>query len=310
MPEFTYSGSVLCMGAINIDLTMYLDHLPAQGETIITDNFQTFPGGKGGNQAVTASVLGGAVHFFGKLGGDDFSDNLVGALQEKSVDVSGIIRDQESTAGIAMIWVDAHGQNSIAFTPGANAKLTPQDVANHPEQFRAGAILLVTGEIPSDTAWEAVRMAKKNGMYVILDPAPPPKDGVPTDIPQLVDIVKPNETEAAMLTGIRVVDFLTAEKAVERLQEMGFSAPIVTLGEQGVVAGIDNQIIRIEPLPVKSVDSTAAGDVFSGAMAAYLSQGGDIIDALHFAKTAAALSTTMPGAQTSIPTLEQVKAHM
>ena len=310
MQGFRFSGSVLCMGAINIDLTMVMDHLPVPGETIITDNFNTYPGGKGGNQAVAASKLGGHVGFFGKLGGDDFSDRLTQSLRDNGVDVSGILRDPGSTAGVAMIRVDSRGQNSISFTPGANAKLRPEEVHAHGSLFKPGAILLVTGEISSVTAWEAIRLAKRNGMFVVLDPAPPPKDGVPTDVPSLVDIVKPNETEASHLTGIQVTDFASAERAVAKLVEMGFAIPIVTLGEQGVVAAIEGQIERIAPFQVTSVDSTAAGDVFSGALAARLARGHGLEHALDFAKTAAALSTTMAGAQTSIPSLEQVMSAM
>ena len=185
MTELNLNGEILCMGAINMDLVMFMDHLPVPGETVITDNFSTFPGGKGGNQAVAASLLGGKVSFFGKLGGDEFSDQLVDSLQERGVGIDSILRAADLTAGIAIIRVDSAGQNSISFTPGANARLTPEEVEQNASLFTPGKILLVTMEIDPDTAHAAIRMAKKNGMTVILDPAPPPRAGFPTDIPAM-----------------------------------------------------------------------------------------------------------------------------
>lgn len=310
MNRSTLSGQILCMGAINMDLVMFMPDLPAPGETVVTDNFSTFPGGKGGNQAVTAAVLGGQVKYFGKLAQDSFSDALVSALSGRGVDTQYILRQPDSTAGIAMIWVDSRGQNSIVFNPGANRLLVPDDVPAHDVCFTEGSILLVTGEIRPDTVYAAIRQAKKKGMFVIMDPAPVPPLPLPDDIPALVDIVKPNETEASLITGISVKDFDTAEQAARKLHAMGFAIPVVTLGEQGAVALIDGAMHRLNPMAVDVVDSTAAGDVFSGALAAALSQGRAVVDALDFATVAAALSTTKQGAQTSIPELAEVNAQL
>lgn len=302
------SGRILCMGAINMDLVMFMDALPAPGQTFVTDNFSTFPGGKGGNQAVTAAVLGGEVTYFGKLACDSFSEQLLAGMSARGVDVRYVLRDAGSTAGIAMIWVDARGQNSIVFNPGANRLLLPEEVSEYAQCFTAGGILLVTGEILPDTIYAAIRQAKKSGMLVIVDPAPVPPLPLPDDIPALVDIVKPNETEAALLTGIPVTDFASAEQAARRLHEMGFGVPIVTLGAQGALALIDGAALRVMPFAVETVDATAAGDVFSGALAAALGNGKSLADALVFASAAAALSTTRPGAQTSIPERAEVEA--
>lgn len=310
MSNIKISGNILCMGSINMDLVMFVDRLPEPGETIVTDNFNKYPGGKGGNQAVAASMLGGNVTMFGKLGDDYFSSQLRESLISKGVEVSSIISEEGVTAGIAMIRVDKKGQNSITFTPGANAKLTPGDVRKHENLFTSGGILLITMEIKPETVYEAVRVAKKNGMFIILDPAPVPKDNIHSDIPPLIDIIKPNEIEATSITGIEVKDFSSSEKAIRKLLEMGFSHPIITLGEKGVIAYLGEKIIKIDSISVKVVDCTAAGDVFSGALAASISRGERLSDALKFANTAAALSVTVQGAQTSIPTLEKVTGFM
>ncbi len=310
MNNFKMSGQILCMGAINMDLVMFVPELPAPGETIVTDNFSTFPGGKGGNQAVAAAVLGGQVSYFGKLAQDSFSDELLSVMSGRGVDTQYVLRQADSTAGIAMIWVDAKGQNSIVFNPGANRLLMPDDVPAYDHCFTEGSILLVTGEIRPDTIYAAIRQAKQKGMFVILDPAPVPPLPLPDDIPGLVDVVKPNETEASLITGTRVTDVASAKQAARQLHAMGFAVPIVTLGEQGAVALVDGTIHHMKPMAVDVVDTTAAGDVFSGALAAALSKKKSLVEALKFATVAAALSATKQGAQTSIPELSEVDAQL
>lgn len=310
MKDISLTGKILCMGSINMDLVMFMPQLPGPGETVVTDNFSTFPGGKGGNQSVTASVLGGNVCYLGKLATDSFSEELIQALASRGVATDSILRDPESTAGIAIIRVDSKGQNSISFTPGANALLTPDEVNANEHLFEAGSILLITCEIQPETVYSAVRLAHRKGMLVIMDPAPVPPQPFPADIPECVDIIKPNESEASVISGIQVTDFESAERAVVRLREIGFMTPVVTLGSQGAVAFVDGEVKRIDPMPVKTVDSTAAGDVFSGALAAALSQKSSLVNALSFATAAAALSTTVPGAQTSVPQRSQVLAFL
>lgn len=301
---------ILCMGSINIDLVMYMSKLPAAGETVVTDNFQTFPGGKGGNQAATASLLGGKVKYFTKLGTDDFSKELISKQIENGVDMSNIIIEQGATAGIAMIRVDKSGQNTISFTPGANRMLTPEDVERNSHVFDDCGILLITMEIQQETVYKAIQVAKAKGMIVVLDPAPAPENGIPDDIAMLVDYTKPNETEAQILTGIEISDMQMASKALESLREKGFKSPIVTLSNAGAITYNEEQVYYIEPLKVNSIDSTAAGDVFIGAFTAALSKGESYKECLRFAKTAAAFSTTIKGAQSSIPSLNKLTDYL
>jgi len=295
------------MGSINMDLTMFMERLPAPAETVATDNFATFPGGKSGNQTVAAARLGGKVGFFGKLGDDMFSKELLDALRKDGVDTQNILIEKGSTAGVAMIRVDAEGINSISFTPGANALLTPGDVEKNAALFEQYGYLLITTEIPAETVFAAVRMAKSKGMTVVMDPAPIPKEPIPADIPPLIDFIKPNEIEAGQLAGMQVTDAASAEECLKKLLDVGFACPLITLGKEGCLAWLDKKAQRFSPPKVNAIDTTAAGDVFLGAFTAALSQDYDVKQAIGFASMASAMSTTVKGAQTSIPNLAQVK---
>ena len=299
---------ILCMGCINMDLVMYTARIPKPGETVETDNFQTYPGGKGGNQSVAASILGGDVKFFTKLGSDEYSRQLTNALKNNGVSMDDVIYQEGATSGIAMIMVDENAQNSILYTPGANRMLTPEDVRASAHIFDECDILEITLESPMETVCEAIRLAKEKNMTVILDPAPAPQAGIPVEIAQMGDLYKPNETEAGLLTGIAVQDEISAMAAVKALQGKGFSMPMVSLGGKGVLTLVNGEAHLEQPLEVNPVDTTAAGDIFLGAFTAAYSNGKPFWQCLKYAKTAAAISTTRKGAQSSIPSIQEVEA--
>lgn len=301
------SKKVLCMGSLNMDLTMFMDRMPKSGETVKTDNFATYPGGKGGNQAVAAARLGGEVSFFGKLGDDEFSKELLEGLRSEGVDVSCILIELGATAGVAMIRIDSEGMNSISFTPGANAMLTPKDVEEHGVVFEEHDYLMLSAELPMETVYAAVRMAKKKGLIVLFDPSPIPKQPIPQDMIPLFDYIKPNEIEAGDMVGVDVTDENSAKEALKKLEEMGYPSPIITMGKKGCMLFLDGIPTLVSPPEVQAVDSTAAGDVFLGAMAAALCRGELKSEAVEFALCASALSTTSKGAQTSIPTWDMVR---
>lgn len=301
---------ILCMGSINMDLNMFMERMPAPAETVATDNFTTCPGGKSGNQAVAAARLGGKVGFFGKLGDDMFSKELLAAMQGDGVDTSNILVEPGATAGVAMIRIDAEGINSISFTPGANALITPGDVKEHEALFEQYGFLLITAEIPLPTVFAAVRMAKSKGMTVVMDVAPVPKEPIPPDIPPLLDFIKPNEIEAGQLAEMKVTDDASARECMEILRRLGYHHPLITLGKDGCLAWTGKEAQKFLPPKVNAIDTTAAGDVFLGAFTAALSNGQEIAEAVEFASVASAISTTVKGAQRSIPMRDQVEEFM
>lgn len=301
---------IVCMGSVNMDLCMYMQNMPEVGETVLTDNFATYPGGKAGNQAAAAGELGGNVCVLARLGDDAFSTQLTEELTRHGVDTRFLIYETSKTAGIAMIRIDAQGRNSISFTPGANAAISPEDVHANAAAFEEGGILLITLELPMDTVRAAIMLAKERHMQVIVDPSPVPQGGLPHDLCAMIDYAKPNEVEAELLSGIAVTDFASAARACDRLQEMGIVHPVISMSDKGAFARVNGKDLHIEPKKVNAIDSTAAGDTFLGAFAVALSRDESIEDCLTYAKTAAALSTTKKGAQTSIPTPQEVQAAL
>lgn len=310
MMNYELKKEIICVGSVNMDLVMNVLEFPQPGETVLAKSFDTFPGGKGGNQAVAVSRLGGDVRMLTRLGDDNFSHQLNRALSDSGVNVENVIREENSISGIAMINVDTKGQNSISIFPGCNSNFSPEDIKNNENLFSHGKILLINMEIPVETVYEAIRTARKNGMFVILDPAPAPAGGIPQEIAKCVDIVKPNETEAAVITGIEITGRDKAIEALKKMKSMGFAVPMITMGKKGAIALESDTLVETNSFIVNAIDTTAAGDVFSGALTAKIAEGEKLHAAMKFAAAAAAISTTRKGAQNSVPAVREVEEFL
>jgi len=298
------SNKIIVVGSANMDFVVGVKHFPRPGETLFGTSFGMFPGGKGANQAVCCAKLGAAIHFIGRIGMDILGEKLAASMQRDGVQVDSLIRDEGASTGIALITVDRAGQNEIVVVSGGNMKLTPGDIESKDELFAAASVLLVQLEIPRETVIRAVSLAKEHNLLTILNPAPACK--LPASLLRMIDYLTPNETEAAILTGINVKDVSTAEKAGKKLLDIGVKTVIMTLGRKGSLL-VAPEKTRHFPAPrVKAVDTTAAGDAFSGALAVSLVEGKAIEEAIPFANAVAALSVTRMGAQGSLPARQEL----
>jgi len=298
-------NAILVVGSANIDLVVTAARFPRPGETVFGSKFGMFPGGKGANQAVCCAKLGARVNFLGKTGRDFFRDRLVWNMEREGVGLGHLLIDRQESTGIALITVGGSGQNEIIVIPGSNMKLSPADIEKRRKIFLSAGITLLQLEIPLETVKRAVSLAKKNGHLVILNPAPARK--LPPSLLKLVDFLTPNETEAEILTGIHVGNLASAEKASLKLVSKGVKNVIVTLGEKGCLLARREGVKYFPALKVKAVDTTAAGDAFNGALAYSLSRNRDLNEAIRFANKVAAFSATRRGAQSSMPTLSEMK---
>lgn len=297
---------ILVVGSLNMDMVANVDHTPVVGETILTNMLTLIPGGKGANQAYAAGRLGADVTMLGAVGKDSYADMLLKSLESAGVETSAILRKEEVATGIAMIAVNSDGDNSIIVVSGANAVLTPKDIEDKLELLKNSDIVILQLEIPLDTVFYTAKMAKSFGKTVILDPAPVPKE-FPEELLQYVDIIKPNETELSMLTGL-TSSGKDIEKGARELKKRGVKDVMVTLGDKGVY--IDSEKCGTCQIPghkVEAVDTTAAGDTFTAALAIMLAQGKDVREAAEFANDVSSIVVTRKGAQSSIPTLEEVQ---
>jgi ribokinase len=298
------SGNVLVVGSLNMDLVIQVARLPAAGETVRGSALQTFCGGKGANQAVAARRLGGEVSMIGRVGPDEFGHRLRTGLEKEKVDVSAVTVLAGSTTGIALITVGEGGQNTIVVSPGANCSFHPGDLESYQAHFAVARWALFQLEIPLQTVVEGIQLAKKGGACTILNPAP--AQSLPTEIWPLVDIVVPNEIEAAILTGQSTADF-SKERAARFFLDQGARQVIITLGSKGAYFASATDALSIPPYRVEAVDATGAGDAFLAALAVGLTAGWEISRSLAFASAAGALATTKPGAQSSLPHLQEVE---
>jgi len=295
---------ICVIGSINIDMVINSPKIPVLGETIIGSGFMTIPGGKGANQAVAAAKLGGNVAMIGCVGGDIYGESLREKLSENNVDISAVSTIKDATTGVAIIVVK-DGDNFIIIDQGANGKLTPAIIEEFEGLIKTSFMTVLQLEIPIETAKRAMELSKKNNAIVLLNPAP--AQHLSDDLLSMIDIITPNETECEILTGMSIKNTTDAISAVKFLMEKGIPQVIITLGEKGVVYNNGIRIIHKEAMMVKAVDSTAAGDCFTAAVSVAITKGEDIDAAIDFAILAAGITVTRRGAQTSLPTLEEVK---
>ena len=295
---------LLVVGSLNMDLVVTAKHLPTKGETVLGNTFATFPGGKGANQAVAAAKLGADVTMVGCIGQDSFGEQLSKSLEASRVRVN-FLKKVNCSTGTALITVEDSGANTIVVVAGANGYCAKQDVDQALSVLTEPGILLVQHEVPVETVEYAIKMAKTQGWTVILNPAPARQ--VTKGILSLVDILTPNETETAFLSGSRVDNMHEAEEAAQKLLASGIATVIITLGEKGALCCRAGETHYIPSYEVTAVDTTAAGDAYTGALAAALAEGKSLLDSAHFAAAAAALSVTKAGAQPSLPFRREVE---
>ena len=298
-------AKVVVVGSLNMDLVARAQRLPRAGETLPGESFFTVPGGKGANQAVAVARLGGSVAMIGNVGDDDYGRQLHRALYIEGIDCQGVSTCPGVSSGIALITVDAASQNCIVIIPGGNGLLTPQSVQRFDALLQAAEVIICQLEVPAETvAWTLAR-GRELGKHVILNPAPA-TGPLPAGWFAHIDYLTPNESEAEALTGIPVTDQGSAQRAGERLLQLGAGKVIITLGAQGALL-VTAQGHQHFPAPVvQPLDTTAAGDTFIGGFAAGLVRGLGEGEAIAFGQRAAALSVTRAGAQPSIPYLAEL----
>ncbi len=299
---------IVVVGSSNTDLVVKLPRLPRPGETIIGGTFSMSAGGKGANQAVAASRAGGDVTFIAKVGNDHFGTQALGGFKSANLDTQFVDVMPSTASGIGLIFVDQNGENCIGVASGANSALLPADVEKAGTVIASADVLLLQLEIPLATVEAAVRIASKAGVRVLLNPAPA-RDLDPTLLRQ-ISVITPNESEVGVLTGVRISDGTSVSTAASVLHNQGIPAVVITLGPRGAYLSDADGIKFVAPFRVEAVDTTAAGDVFSGALAVALGERAALREAVRFASAAAALSVTRLGAQPSAPTREEITSFL
>jgi len=299
--------SIVVVGSVNLDLVCMGKRIPAPGETVTGDQFHTFHGGKGANQAVAASRLGYPVSMIAKVGDDEFGAQLRQGLEEADVDITSVGTARGTASGVALISVDAQGQNSITVIPGANGRLSPKDLDRALPRLRNAGIILAQLEVPMETVERLAEIAERHQIPLMLDPAP--ARPIPAKLLRRVAYLSPNETEAATLCGTGRAD-LTVKNApeyAEKLLKTGAANVILKMGARGAfVACADGLRVMVSGFKVPVVDSTAAGDAFNGGLAVALMRGMKLEEAVRFAAAVGAVSVTRAGAQPAMPTLREV----
>jgi len=302
---------VLVVGSINMDMVVRSGRMPAPGETVLGEGFKTSPGGKGANQAVAAARLGGRVAMIARVGDDAFGEELLANLRQEGVDCGAVGTSPQTPTGVAMIIVDAQGENSIVVASGANFRVTPDDdILPNEHLFEQAAVVLMQLELPLPTVRAAMTLARRHGCKVILDPAPAPRI-MPEEL-CCVDILSPNVSEAEQITGNRSgleerVDKQVASELIAR----GAKTAVLKLGSRGAMAvTADGHFYTVPSYKVNVVDTTAAGDAFTAGLAVATAGGAKLHEAVKLANAAGALACTRIGAQAAMPTGDEVRLLM
>ncbi len=300
--------SIVIVGSSNTDMVIKAGHLPAPGETILGGIFFMTQGGKGANQAVAAARLNGQVTFIAKIGADVFGKQSLQLYKDDGIDTSYIARDEHGPSGVALITVDDNGENCIAVAPGANGTLSIDDISKAQTVIENASIILMQLEIPVETVEYVANLAESRHVRLVLNPAP--ARTLSDNILSKVSIITPNEKETEMLTGIKIYDIVSTKEAARFLSKKGIETVIITMGSAGALIFYNNDYEVVSAPKVKAVDTTAAGDVFNGALVVAISEGKDIIEAVRFANAAAAISVTRLGAQASAPHRVEAEAFI
>lgn len=295
---------ILIVGSSNTDMVIKTLNFPAPGETILGGRFLMNAGGKGANQAVAAARLGGLVTFVGKIGDDIFGKQAVQQLEDEGINVDFVAVDPENPSGVALITVDRKGENSIVVAPGSNGTLSPVDFNKAIAELNASEFVLMQLEIPIPTVEHIAQLAALKQKKVILNPAPAAQ--LSDELLKNLYIITPNETEAELLTGIKVTDEESALNAASVLNEKGIEIVIITMGSAGAFLLANGKPEIIHAPKVEAVDTTAAGDTFNGALVVALSEGKTIQESIAFANKAASISVTRIGAQSSVPFRKEI----
>jgi len=290
---------ILIIGSSNTDMVIKADHLPRPGETILGGTFFMNPGGKGANQAVSAARLGGQVTFICKIGNDIFGQQSKQLFEKEGIDTSYILSDSTNPSGVALITVDSKAENCIVVASGANANLLPADLSAAHKAIEKADIILMQLEIPVETIKYVTRIARELNKKVILNPAP--AQLLDSELLQSIYMITPNETEAEMISGIKITDNDSLIASAQAILDKGAQSVIITLGAKGAFLFNKDFQLTIPTYKVDAVDTTAAGDVFNAALAIAVSEELDLPEAVRFANKAAAISVTRIGAQASAP---------
>ncbi len=300
------ASNIIVVGSSNTDMVIKTSRLPQPGETILGGNFFMNAGGKGANQAVAAARLGGHVTFFARLGNDIFGEEAKALFRKENIETSFILTDEKYPSGIALITVDDKGENCIVVAPGANNEIKPSHLQKHLQFIKKASIILLQLEIPIETVHYAASVARDSRIKLILNPAP--ASALSDELLGCINIITPNQKEAEMLTGIKVTDQHSGEEAAKDLHQKGVETVIITMGSRGALLFHEHAFTLVQAPRVKAIDTTAAGDVFNGALAVAISEEVPMLQAVEFACRAAAISVTRLGAQASAPDRQELVA--